>query len=1123
MLTKSLFIGVGGSGGSTLRYMWQEIESKLKALGWDEGMPDAWQFLHIDAPQLAEENDGSVPSQLRDGEHYLGLAKNGVKYSEYAKTLSSEIDVLAGWRPDPNHDWGPIWKGAAQRRAVGRVITMANLKDVGERLDQAINRLSGAESAAQLNRLATLLGELADPKAPPIVGLISSLGGGAGAGMFLDVSLLLRGHATAGNEFLNQHFTVLYPADVFGSLPPGSRTGIAPNTLASLSEILSAHQHEGVLDGGDARILDRAGSSQKVEGNRTAQVNFFMGSRNGEVQFTSMNEIYKSTARGLTSFLLNSKIGEFLTNKAIINSISFSSPEELVAVSRRSGNSPDIQAGSSFGYSAVSLGRHAFTEYTAQRIARQIAESLMKSDADLQQELSKSRQDVDERARDFAERCQLLELDVADEANNQVLDALREFKSVTQKTNELVLSIRERFESRAQEVKKWTDAQWKRSLSDEFKRDAPTLQSQNDSELGEAAKQWVTDVRYRLSNETMRSISAVGLPETRYYLQKLEEDLGEACIQLEQSTQKFATAIQTTSTAIDKIFDLLDKVEAMTINSSKPKSFLDGLRESLSRTLEIRTRELALGLISDFIVGFLRPLRDEIERSREEFIGKMTELDEKALLASWSTESVADHLLPAPNERFLTPTDDYSSILGNILTDTFTLDDVGGALVKASQEVIGGFDENVGGSWPTRRFDPKGQVRLDEIDAWVPKEQTARIDSSSIAKKAQFRLHFSLDDLLSDARRWATSRTGIEEFTKETLSHYLNDDSAADGTSRRLKFVNEMKLALSMAEPMVNLNATALRYFHDEDEIKSVPVIGKIPLSDRFPEFNDVKQLLLAAGFLPQDASEILDENARGSDVEIARFIMTFVHPVVMDSVMKPLAQEWARANDAAAGRKQFWEGRRARTLPSFIPLAKSVQVEMAKGWQVARILGFISAESINSFNDSIGTSAISIWTSDGQKLFPSPLLHAEYDNPSTIFPALMESFMLAFVDLSGGENSSFEAYKALGNLGRNSSRIINQWISSGSFDGYDAGVTPDPKIAGSPSEQSDDRKRLVINELKRRRKILVNGVGSLDLDESNFDKFDRSWEMREIIELAIELILGEIESGISLFDPSNA
>ena len=36
----SLIIGLGGSGGKTLRYLKQALEERFREIGWEEGMPD---------------------------------------------------------------------------------------------------------------------------------------------------------------------------------------------------------------------------------------------------------------------------------------------------------------------------------------------------------------------------------------------------------------------------------------------------------------------------------------------------------------------------------------------------------------------------------------------------------------------------------------------------------------------------------------------------------------------------------------------------------------------------------------------------------------------------------------------------------------------------------------------------------------------------------------------------------------------------------------------------------------------------------------------------------------------------------------------------------------------------
>ena len=48
MLRPLLIIGVGGSGGKTIRSMIQAFERKFESMDYSGGIPAAWQFLQID-------------------------------------------------------------------------------------------------------------------------------------------------------------------------------------------------------------------------------------------------------------------------------------------------------------------------------------------------------------------------------------------------------------------------------------------------------------------------------------------------------------------------------------------------------------------------------------------------------------------------------------------------------------------------------------------------------------------------------------------------------------------------------------------------------------------------------------------------------------------------------------------------------------------------------------------------------------------------------------------------------------------------------------------------------------------------------------------------------------------
>ena len=59
---KTLFIGVGGSGGTTLRFLHQELLNSLQEKGWDDELPACWQFLLMEVAGTPDGVSGRVPN-----------------------------------------------------------------------------------------------------------------------------------------------------------------------------------------------------------------------------------------------------------------------------------------------------------------------------------------------------------------------------------------------------------------------------------------------------------------------------------------------------------------------------------------------------------------------------------------------------------------------------------------------------------------------------------------------------------------------------------------------------------------------------------------------------------------------------------------------------------------------------------------------------------------------------------------------------------------------------------------------------------------------------------------------------------------------------------------------------
>src|SRR5664280_172830 len=64
MLDRFLVVGLGGSGGRTVRKLRAELNRRLFAAGYRDGLPAGWHFLHVDVPKLCDIEDAGIDTDL---------------------------------------------------------------------------------------------------------------------------------------------------------------------------------------------------------------------------------------------------------------------------------------------------------------------------------------------------------------------------------------------------------------------------------------------------------------------------------------------------------------------------------------------------------------------------------------------------------------------------------------------------------------------------------------------------------------------------------------------------------------------------------------------------------------------------------------------------------------------------------------------------------------------------------------------------------------------------------------------------------------------------------------------------------------------------------------------------
>lgn len=208
----SLFIGLGGTGVDILRI----LKSMLLERG--EQIPRHIQFLGIDTADqrtAAEYEllsaDEFLPAQVREAEKYLSLLYN---------------HPIQRWWPKIPKNRKNIYGGASQVRAVGRLALHINLEKIKKALRKKIDKIAEINVNAQRRTNQLSAGDALN------VYIVSSLCGGTGSGMFLDISLLCQHFLQEKTNCVKGVFVL---PEIFANTMAPRR--IYANTYAALVEL----------------------------------------------------------------------------------------------------------------------------------------------------------------------------------------------------------------------------------------------------------------------------------------------------------------------------------------------------------------------------------------------------------------------------------------------------------------------------------------------------------------------------------------------------------------------------------------------------------------------------------------------------------------------------------------------------------------------------------------------------------------------------------------------------------------------------------------------------------------------------------------------------------------------
>lgn len=929
-----IIIGCGGSGGKTIVGLRKVLESRLRQIeGWERGIPDSWQLLWIDTLETQDPKATEFGPQLPK-EDYISLASTNSDYLEVYNSVMSGAKgklerhtQLNGWVP-PRNTIKDMGKGAGQLRALGRMANLDKMGIVADRISSALTKIQN--SSGELDLLTSKLtgGKRTKANEKPFVVVISSLAGGTGAGIFLDVCDIAK---VAAKQLENNVISVLYSAEIFKNVE-GPKGGFELNTVAAISELTNSYLRPKDRSAQDL-FMGAVTVQEGIPRRHGPDYPFIIGLKdlNG-VDLASPSEAYRAVTETLASVLLDEKISAAFTTDLVGNWQALQEHNKSRWTHHNnSGAMSEIELNgvvSSFGSARLSLGLELFGDYAAHRLAgesfRFIANDFIRRARQEMQDPAATRDQVLEYysqrlTSEFLQRVGFGDSSQyffnLDELRTILSGVIDEKKSESEwssqfSRDQLVSSLTQRIES---------------SYKDYFKGKANRA-------ISDAQQRFVSETPDRILTVVSEYLATYGLPVALILVEKLRERVGEILAKLNDAKSDPMYSEKSASESL-----------AVVISSLKPKDRLNSQNSKFREVFAALSRRLLNDVRRTTIEGnlresyealnqrFLATLQSELEALESDF-----SLRTSSELSDWPTgDGVPERFRPSPLDFCLIEWETWPEIFDAHLIET------------------------------VRRDDSAGQGSPhDYVRGQLGKTGIRLKNSWNMSSPPQFAVALKPEDLLAQARIWLERRGyPFGDFLHQSLLSYLADSNEieraiVDRQARREQFYIQLNRAIKRALPLAHVPGAIFHSVHPDAQAGfaghmasgSVPITleaEKIPLppsDDPDSPYQRAKAILLdAPGVARDDITSYFDPSR--SNAEGILFVYRLsgaIHPSAIASLAAPVASMWRNRGterDTAYGLKN----RRARRLKDFVALRPSAIDAMCRGWILGRALGLVS------------------------------------------------------------------------------------------------------------------------------------------------------------------------------------
>ena len=1076
MYRRILFVGLGGSGGKTLRYIKKDLREWLTRVGWNKSdpIPRGFQFLHIDTP-TAEDGGEITNVKMLDDNEYVGLIGANVTLTSVVHGIDNGPHYLdtAGWRVAPNAIHVSIQSGAGQYRAVGRTIAVSQVKHLERGLRDAAQRVLAPEAVQDNGNLWSRveeqpIGNLEEP----LVVIISSLAGGTGAGLLIDVCDILRlQYPSWGGSSIG----ILYTPEVFSNIPPAFTSGVHANSLAAISELLNGYYLTGTAAGavgqvGDgsvgvrrSRFLGAVGLNAGVQ--RSGPQYPFLVGRSNSANMTYKEDVQVFAAMGSVLSLLcrDTAVQERIQKMTFENwegqaNGNIGSADLLVT--KGSAEERGKAVFQALGCAKVSVGTDYLRRYGAARLAKEayrwitryhldeadgraLDEQGIKDPSDKAREIAKKHvswflkaASLDERGHERNDITKFLEPNEIDAEMSKAADELR--RLVGGGRNE-----------------KLRADNWLALISDNLNLVIQGLEASVMPLVDRQVAEWVKTRPDILVRATEECVAQYGLLVTSEILRLVQSDLvdpanGVASELMGPSElgyyQSQSQEVQWFAAAQAEFASVKGKF-SMSENDAVSRA-INAAIENASMRIDARIREIASLMISEFAESVVDPMITAVSQAHADVTMK------EEATATWPSWTYG---LDTPDLEFQPFKNEVTLIEPHNFSDEFVKQlafSMNGTLAEREDHKAAARFDVISGQWlrelsdqQNRDFDNFAILRRAK---WSPSYNLIR-DSSQSRFEVEVRL--DPDALRERADAWLNREgTSIQSFLNQGLAAYTSKDekkglnsnvNSEEIRKRQSDFIAKLRSAVQMSAPLVELNVqlqTALNVPDGgERSFSQLPFAAPHPLEREVTAAVEASMAVVPNGLMT--SSDV-------QTVEVISALPGAQQPVLVNSLMKPIGKNWSEVQSSAAQKISFWSFRRARLFPESIPAPQGHIVAMIRGWFTAHAFGLLEVPA-----NGDKPIRIAHWSANlPPAVFPYPMLSTASDNvesgrtESSLF-SVLESLGLAMVTVCEQSNvSAMSAYIALRDFGLSvpqvdeapilgydrTNPLIREWIRGG-------------------------------------------------------------------------------------------